>query len=105
MRLWDDAVSGGVSPEETGVVNRAWRCTAVRPCPSCAEAAGLDVITDGEFRRYSWIATIPIREDSSYQPPLSGYKFLPADSGWWGLWRQPDGRRAQLSVTSRPFIT
>lgn len=69
------------------------------------EAAGLDVIMDGEYRRYSWIATIPIRQDSSYCAPLSGYEFLAADPGWWALWRQPDGRRAGLTVTARPFIT
>ncbi len=84
---------------------RAAEDRAVREAIALQEAAGLEVITDGEFRRYSWIATIPIREDSSYHAPLSGYQFLPADSGWWGLWRQPDGRRAQLSATSRPFIT
>jgi len=78
---------------------------AVREAIALQEAAGLDVITDGEYRRYSWIATIPIRQDSSYRAPLSGYEFLPADPGWWALWREPDGRRAGLTVTARPFIT
>jgi hypothetical protein len=59
---------------------------AVREAIALQEAAGLDVITDGECRRYSWIATIPIRQDTSYRAPLSGYQFLPADPGWWALW-------------------
>jgi 5-methyltetrahydropteroyltriglutamate--homocysteine methyltransferase len=58
---------------------------AVREAIAFQEAAGLEVITGGEFRRYGWIATIPICEDSSYYAPLSGYDFLPADSGWSGL--------------------
>ena len=84
---------------------RAAEDRAVREAVALQEAAGLNVITDGEYRRYSWIATIPIREDRSYHAPLSGYQFLPANAGWYGLWREPDGRRAQISVTSRPFIT
>jgi hypothetical protein len=73
---------------------------AVREAIALQEAAGLEVITDGEFRRYGWIATIPTREDRSYHAPLSGFAFLPADPGWMGLWREPDGRRPGGEVAS-----
>ena len=35
-----------------------------------------------------------------------GHEFLPADPGWWSLWKEPDGRRAQVWTNpTRPFIT
>src|SRR5712671_3069833 len=70
------------------------------------EGAGLDVISDGELRRSSWVITIPLREDAAARPPLGGFEFLPADPGWWSLWKEPDGRRAQVWTNpTRPFIT
>jgi 5-methyltetrahydropteroyltriglutamate--homocysteine methyltransferase len=55
---------------------------AVREAIALQEAAGLDVITDGEFRRQSWVVTIPLREEGATHAPLAGYEFLPADPGW-----------------------
>lgn len=70
------------------------------------ESAGLDVITDGELRRHSWVVTIPLREEGAPHAPLAGYEFLPADPGWWSLWKEPDGRRAQAwTAPTRPFVT
>ncbi len=71
------------------------------------KAAGLDAITDGEFRRNSWVATIPLREDPVHQAPTTGFEFLQADPGWWALWKEPDGRPAQpwANITAQPFIT
>src|SRR5262245_45474406 len=59
---------------------------AVREAIALQEAAGLDVITDGEFRRQSWVVTIPLREEGAAHAPLAGYEFLPAEPGWWSLW-------------------
>jgi 5-methyltetrahydropteroyltriglutamate--homocysteine methyltransferase len=79
---------------------------AVREAIALQESAGLDVITDGELRRNSWVVTIPLREEGVPHAPLRGYEFLPADPGWWSLWKEPDGQRAQVWTSpTRPFIT
>ena len=96
------AREGRVTPEAL----RAAEDRAVREAIALQEGAGLDVITDGELRRSSWVITIPLREDLAGHPPLSGFEFLPADPGWWSLWKEPDGRRAQVWTNpTRPFIT
>ena len=58
---------------------------AVRDAIALQEAAGLDVITDGELRRSSWVVTIPLRQEAIPHAPLAGFEFLPADPGWWSL--------------------
>src|SRR5919108_745485 len=79
---------------------------AVREAIALQEAAGLDVITDGEFRRQSWVVTIPLREEGASHAPLAGYEFLPAEPQWWSLWKEPDGQRAQVwTAPTRPFVT
>ncbi len=79
---------------------------AVREAIALQESAGLDVISDGELRRQSWVVTIPLREEGASHAPLAGYEFLPAELGWWSLWKEPDGRRAQVwTAPTRPFIT
>jgi 5-methyltetrahydropteroyltriglutamate--homocysteine methyltransferase len=79
---------------------------AVREAIALQEAAGLDVITDGELRWQSWVVTIPLREEGASHAPLGGYDFLPAKPGWWSLWKEPDGQRAQVwTAPTRPFIT
>jgi 5-methyltetrahydropteroyltriglutamate--homocysteine methyltransferase len=96
------AREGRVTPEAL----RAAEDQAVREAIALQEGAGLDVITDGELRRSSWVITIPLREDPAGRPPLGGFEFLPADPGWWSLWKEPDGRRAQVWTSpTRPFIT
>ena len=79
---------------------------AVREAIALQEGAGLDVVTDGELRRNSWVVTIPLREEGVPHAPLRGYDFLPADAGWWSLWKEPDGSRAQVwTRPTRPFVT
>ena len=94
----------------TGTVSeadvRAAEDRAVREAISVQESAGLDVITDGELRRQSWVVTIPLREEGASHAPFAGYEFLPAEPGWWSLWKEPDGRRAQVwTAATRPFVT
>ena len=85
---------------------RAAEDRAVREAIALQESAGLDVITDGELRRQSWVVTIPLRETGAAHAPLAGYEFLPAEPGWWSLWKEPDGRSAQVwTAPTRPFIT
>ena len=79
---------------------------AVREAIAMQEAAGLEVITDGELRRQSWVVTIPLREAGAARAPLAGFEFLPAPPGWWSLWKEPDGRRAEVWTSpTRPFVT
>jgi methionine synthase II (cobalamin-independent) len=85
---------------------RAVEDRAVREAIALQESAGLDVISDGELRRQSWVITIPLREEGAARAPLAGFAFLPAEAGWWSLWKEPDGRRAQVwTLPTRPFIT
>jgi 5-methyltetrahydropteroyltriglutamate--homocysteine methyltransferase len=85
---------------------RAVEDRAVREAIGLQESAGLDVVTDGELRRNSWVVTIPLREVGIPHAPLAGYEFLPADPGWWSLWKEPDGRPAQVwTAPTRPFVT
>jgi 5-methyltetrahydropteroyltriglutamate--homocysteine methyltransferase len=53
------------------------------------EAAGLDTVTDGEFRRTNFIATMGVRE--AEYGSLSGFETVQADAGWLRLWKNPDG--------------
>jgi 5-methyltetrahydropteroyltriglutamate--homocysteine methyltransferase len=79
---------------------------AVLEAIALQEGAGLDVITDGELRRNSWVVTIPLREEGAPHAPLTGFEFLPADPGWWSLWKEPDGRPARVWTSpTRPFMT
>src|SRR2546428_5269115 len=85
---------------------RAIEDRAIRDAIALQESAGLDVITDGELRRNSWVVTIPLREEGIKRAPLAGFDFLPADPGWWSLWKEPDGSKAQaLTSPTRPVIT
>ncbi|GIX47954.1 MAG: 5-methyltetrahydropteroyltriglutamate--homocysteine methyltransferase [Candidatus Tectimicrobiota bacterium] len=85
---------------------RAVEDRAVLEAIALQEGVGLDVITDGELRRQSWVVTIPLREEGAARAPLAGYEFLPAEPGWWSLWKEPDGRPAQVWTSpTRPFIT
>ena len=90
----------------SGDALRAVEDRAVREAVALQESAGLDVVTDGELRRSSWVVTIPLRPEGIPHAPLAGYEFLPADAGWWSLWKEPDGRKADVwTVPTRPFVT
>jgi 5-methyltetrahydropteroyltriglutamate--homocysteine methyltransferase len=101
-----EARRGAREGKISGADLRAVEDRAVREAIALQEAAGLDVITDGELRRQSWVVTIPLREEAVPHAPLAGFEFLPADPGWWSLWKEPDGRPAQVwTAATRPFIT
>src|SRR5947209_7233931 len=47
-----------------------------------------------------------LRPEGRATAPLAGYSFLPAAAGWWSLWKEPDGSRADVwKATERPFVT
>jgi 5-methyltetrahydropteroyltriglutamate--homocysteine methyltransferase len=60
------------------------------------EQAGMDAVTDGDFRRMSFIATIGVRD--AELGPLTGFKTLIADAEWIGLWKNPDGSFGGLTL-------
>src|SRR2546428_11236959 len=71
---------GRVSDKEL----RAVEDRAVRGAIALQESAGLDVITDGELRRNSWVVTIPLRPEGRATAPLAGYRFPAPAAGWGG---------------------
>lgn len=80
---------------------------AVLEAITLQEDAGIGAITDGEYRRNGWIAFIPIFDDPIFQPPVSGFEFLEADSGWRNLWKTKEGEQADTSGLGpkEPFVT
>src|SRR5262245_51903491 len=73
---------------------------AVREAIALQEAAGLDVISDGELRRTTWIATADPLADRT---PIAGYASFPADDSWrWtAYWRGGSTPPAGAGGTTR----
>jgi 5-methyltetrahydropteroyltriglutamate--homocysteine methyltransferase len=88
---------------------RAAEDGAVREAIALQERAGVDVVTDGEMRRTSWIASIPlVGEDPSFVAPVTGYAFLDpaqAGQGWIRGWRDAEGKRVERPPRARAIIT
>ena len=80
----DAARAGTIGADEL----RALEDKAVLEAIALQESAGIEAITDGEYRRTGWIAMIPMVDDPLFQAPVSGFEFLDADSGWRGLCRK-----------------
>jgi 5-methyltetrahydropteroyltriglutamate--homocysteine methyltransferase len=80
---------------------------AVLEAITLQESAGIQAITDGEFRRTGWIAFIPMVDDPLFEAPVSGFEFLSAASGWRGLWKTGAGDPADTSALppEEPFVT
>ena len=80
---------------------------AVLEAIALQESAGIEAITDGEFRRTGWIAFIPMVDDPLFEAPVSGFEFLDAASGWRGLWKTGAGDPADTSALppEEPFVT
>jgi 5-methyltetrahydropteroyltriglutamate--homocysteine methyltransferase len=80
---------------------------AVLEAIALQESAGIQAITDGEFRRTGWIAFIPMVDDPLFEAPVSGFEFLNSASGWRGLWKTGEGDPADTSALppEEPFVT
>jgi hypothetical protein len=63
----DAARAGTMSAEEL----RSVEDTAVREAIALQESAGIEAITDGEYRRYGWIALIPMVGATSGRRPTA----------------------------------
>jgi 5-methyltetrahydropteroyltriglutamate--homocysteine methyltransferase len=86
------AREGRLDPKEA----RAAEDRAIAEAIALQENAGMDAVTDGEFRRMSFIATIGVRD--AELGPLTGFKTLVADAEWTGLWKNPDGSFGGLTL-------
>jgi 5-methyltetrahydropteroyltriglutamate--homocysteine methyltransferase len=62
---------------------------AVTEAIALQEAAGIDAVTDGEYRRYNFMATMGVRE--ARDGCLAGFATVETDAGWMRLWLNPDG--------------
>ncbi len=79
---------------------RAAEDRAIKEAIALQEAAGMDAVTDGEFRRMSFIATIGVRD--AELGPMTGFKTLVKDAEWTGLWKYPDGSYGGLTLPDDP---
>ena len=70
---------------------------AVTEAVAMQEAAGLDAITDGEYRRFNFMATMGVRD--ARDACLKGFATVETDAGWMRLWRNPDGSDGGLVKT------
>ena len=99
----DAARAGTIDANEV----RAAEDRSVLEAIALQESAGIEAITDGEYRRNGWIALIPIFEDPLFTAPVKGFEFLEADSGLRGLWKTGDGEPVDTSALGplEPFVT
>jgi 5-methyltetrahydropteroyltriglutamate--homocysteine methyltransferase len=79
---------------------RAAEDKAIKEALALQEATGMDAVTDGEFRRMSFIATIGVRD--AELGPLTGFKTLTIDAEWTALWKYPDGSFGGLTQPDDP---
>ena len=70
---------------------------AVTEAVALQESAGLDAITDGEYRRFNFMATMGVRD--SRDACLCGFETVMTDAGWMRLWLNPDGSDGGLVKT------
>jgi 5-methyltetrahydropteroyltriglutamate--homocysteine methyltransferase len=95
--------SGTIDADEL----RALEDRAVREAIALQEGAGIEAVTDGEYRRNGWVALIPLFEDPLFRAPVKGFEFLDVDAGWRDLWKVGEGEPADTSglPPEQPFVT
>ena len=78
---------------------------AVLEAIALQEGAELDVITDGELRRVSWIATAPTTVEGLHRAAFSGFKVLQdAGPGWIRFWWDNQGNFIQRGNRPRGVV-
>jgi 5-methyltetrahydropteroyltriglutamate--homocysteine methyltransferase len=70
---------------------------AITEAVALQEEAGLDAVTDGEYRRFNFMATMGVRD--ARDACLKGFATIETDAGWLRLWRNPDGSDGGLVKT------
>ena len=100
------AASGQLDPQGLREVEDRAVLEAIELQQSC----GIEVISDGEFRRSSWVITVPLFE-ADREAPLGGFEYLETDPQWWALWKEPTGENVELDgwlgerIGRQPFVT
>jgi 5-methyltetrahydropteroyltriglutamate--homocysteine methyltransferase len=85
---------------------RAVEDRAVTEAIALQESVGLDVITDGEQRRLSWISTVNIVQDSPRAAPLGGFSYRDSTrTSFMTFWRDDTGQVVRRMNAPRAFIT
>jgi 5-methyltetrahydropteroyltriglutamate--homocysteine methyltransferase len=70
---------------------------AVTEAAALQEEAGIDAITDGEYRRFNFMATMGVRD--ARDACLKGFATVETNAGWMRLWLNPDGSDGGLVKT------
>jgi 5-methyltetrahydropteroyltriglutamate--homocysteine methyltransferase len=84
---------------------RAVEDRAVLEAIELQQSVGLDVISDGEHRRLSWISTVNIVEDSLRRPPLGGFAYRESNrASFMTFWRDDSGEVIRRMAGPRAFI-
>ena len=84
---------------------RAAEDRAVLEAIAAQEESGVDVVSDGEARRTSWIASISVTGESAYRAPLGGITILPVERpAWFSFWRTNEGRHAEVGLSGGWFV-
>lgn len=79
---------------------------AVREAVDLQQSVGLDVITDGEHRRLSWISTVNIVQDNLRVSPLGGFAYRESTrTSFMTFWRDDSGQVVRRMNAPRAFIT
>jgi 5-methyltetrahydropteroyltriglutamate--homocysteine methyltransferase len=85
---------------------RAVEDRAVSEAIALQESSGLDVITDGEHRRLSWISTVNIVQDTMRDSPLGGFSYRDSTrASFMTFWRDDSGQTVRRMGGPRAFIT
>jgi 5-methyltetrahydropteroyltriglutamate--homocysteine methyltransferase len=72
---------------------------AVAEAVALQEDAGIDAVTDGEYRRFNFVATMGVRD--ARDGCLSGFETVETHANWIRLWRNPDGSEGGLVTTEK----
>jgi 5-methyltetrahydropteroyltriglutamate--homocysteine methyltransferase len=81
---------------------RAAEDRAVLEAIALQEAAGIDAVSDGEFRRPNFVVTMGVRE--AEDGVLDGFATVSGGSSWLDLWKLPDGTPGLLSTNTRSVV-
>lgn len=73
---------------------RAAEDRAIQEAVALQERCGIDAVTDGEFRRTNFIATMPATRSDPI--PVQGFTLVESDADWIGLWKDEQGNHAPL---------
>jgi 5-methyltetrahydropteroyltriglutamate--homocysteine methyltransferase len=92
-----DARNGWRAGRVSEAEMRAATDRAVSEAIAMQEAAGIDAVTDGEYRRFNFMATMGVRD--ARDGCLSGFATVETNAGWMRLWRNPDGSDGGLIKT------